>query len=264
MNSLVYQAVKTSESKSTHVEDALVLEAPLQISINGEPYTVVMRTPGDDAELIRGLLYAEDIYKEDTPLELHKVKEEENGTSEINVRIAKERMGSGYMNQRTLLSVSSCGVCGKQKLEAVQLAGNALKNNNTYSLDDLKHMSMSMSQAQTLFKLTGGSHATAAFDAQGSLLSLKEDIGRHNALDKVIGALIKKGELEKASCILVSGRVSYEIVAKAFTAKIPIIVAVSACSSLAVDYAKEFGICLIGFNRSDKLTIYANPQYIAL
>ncbi len=264
MNSLVYEAVKASEHRSARVEDALVIEAPLQISINGDPYTVVMRTPGDDPELIRGLLFAEDIYKEHIPLKLHMVKEEENGTSEINATIANEFMGSGYMNQRTLLSVSSCGVCGKQKLEAVQLTGTALKAKNSYGLNELKNMYRRMSQEQRLFKLTGGSHATAAFDSRGTLLSLKEDIGRHNALDKVIGALIEQEKLQEANCIMVSGRVSYEIVAKAFAAKIPIIVAVSACSSLAVDYAKELGICLIGFNRADKLTIYANPQYIAL
>ena len=263
MNSLVYQAVKASQQRFDRVEDALVMEAPLQISINGAPYTVVMRTPGDDHELIRGLLYAEDIYKEEIPLDLKTVKEEKTGATEINVTIETARMGSGYMNQRTLLSVSSCGVCGKQKLEALHLEGKALVGAKTFSLEDLKYMYQLMSEEQTLFQLTGGSHATAAFNAKGELLTLKEDIGRHNALDKVIGALINENRLREASCVMVSGRVSYEIVAKAFTAKIPMIAAVSACSSLAVDYAKEFGICLIGFNRADKLTIYANPQYIA-
>ncbi len=262
MNSLVYQAVKASDRRFDHVEDALVMEAPLQISINEEPYTVVMRTPGDDHELIRGLLYAEDIYKNKTPLKLSTVKKEEGGATEINVNIPPELMGSGYMNQRTLLSVSSCGVCGKQKLEALQLEGEALAPSKSFGLNDLKNMYAQMSERQALFKLTGGSHATAAFNDKAELLTVKEDIGRHNALDKVVGALINQNILKEATCVMVSGRVSYEIVAKAFTAKIPIIAAVSACSSLAVDYAKEFGICLIGFNRADKLTIYANPQYI--
>lgn len=262
MNSLVYQAVKVNEERFDRVEDALVMEAPLQISINEEAYTVVMRTPGDDHELIRGLLYAEDIYKDATPLKLTTIKKEKSGATEINAHIPPELMGSGYMNQRTLLSVSSCGVCGKQKLDALQLEGRALEPPKTFRLNDLKNMYARMSERQELFKSTGGSHATAAYNDKAELLTIKEDIGRHNALDKVIGTLINENRLKEASCVIVSGRVSYEIVAKAFTAKIPLIAAVSACSSLAVDYAKEFGICLIGFNRADKLTIYANPQYI--
>ena len=125
-------------------------------------------------------------------------------------------------------------------------------------------MYQQMKEQQALFLVTGGSHATAAFDIDKNLLSIKEDIGRHNALDKVVGDLLHQHKLKEIACILVSGRVSYEIVSKAFIAKIPIIVAVSACSSLAVDYAKEFGICLIGFSRDDKATIYANPQYLEL
>lgn len=262
MNTLVYEALKAKEHSRNAIEDNLVLEAPLQISINNEPYTVVMRTPGDDRELIRGLLYAEDIYKGDIPLTLDTVTEENNGTAEINVTIETELMGAGYMNQRTLLSVSSCGVCGKQKLEAVRLQGRAIKTQNTFSIKLIKHMYKTMAKNQKLFKLTGGSHASAIFNATGEILSIKEDIGRHNALDKAVGDLLDKKQLKAASCVLVSGRVSYEIVSKAFIAKIPMIVAVSACSTLAVDYAKEFGLCLIGFNRDDKFTIYANAHHI--
>ena len=123
-------------------------------------------------------------------------------------------------------------------------------------------MFLKMNELQILFRDTGGSHACALFNINNELLTIKEDIGRHNAVDKSIGDLINKKELKKANYMLVSGRVSYEIVSKAFFAKIPIIIAVSACSSLAVDFAKEFGICLIGFSRNDKMTVYSNPQYI--
>ena len=264
MQSSVYEAIKARKLSSNKIKDDLVVEAALQININDQPYMVVMRTPGDDVALIRGLLYAEDIYKTTEPLQLKITEKRENGFAIINAIIPKEKLGKGYLNKRTLLSVSSCGICGKKDLESIELKGDVLQNKFSLSLTAIKKMYQSMKAQQLLFESTGGSHATAAFDTDGNLLSIKEDIGRHNALDKVIGDLLNTDELKKATCTLVSGRVSYEIVSKAFIAKIPIIVAVSACSSLAVDYAKEFGICLIGFNRDDKATIYSNPHYLNL
>ncbi len=263
MQSSVYEAIKMNKISSSKLEDHLVVEAALQIDINGAPYTVVMRTPGDDKELVRGLLYAEDIYKHPDDLKLNYVEQHENGFAILNAAIPKKYLGEGYLNKRTLLSVSSCGICGKQQLSDVELEGAALKGNEVLRLEEIKRMYIHMKTQQGLFESTGGSHATAAYNHEGAMLSIKEDIGRHNALDKVIGHLLNEGQLQDVSCVLVSGRISYEIVAKAFMAKIPIIVAVSACSTLAVDYAKEFGICLIGFNRDDKATIYANPQYIS-
>jgi FdhD protein len=115
---------------------------------------------------------------------------------------------------------------------------------------------------QETFKKTGGSHAAGIFDKQFQLLTIREDIGRHNAVDKCVGSLLQKNSLKNGMYLLVSGRVSYEIVSKAFLAKIQVIVAVSACSSMAVDFAKEFGICLIGFTRENKMTVYANPSFL--
>ena len=263
MQSSTYDAIKTESNNQRKVEDMLVIEAALQININGEPYTTVMRTPGNDNDLIRGLLYAEDIYK-GNHLPLKIIEDFDNGFSIVNVELSNEHLGRGYLNKRTLLSVSSCGVCGKQKLEDVIVSGDRIQTKNTIQLSWLKGLFNKMQSNQELFQSTGGSHATAAFDKNGILLSSMEDIGRHNALDKVVGHLLNTNQLHKIACILVSGRVSYEIVSKAFLAKIPVIVAVSACSSLAVDYAKEFGICLIGFSRGNNATIYANPNYIAL
>ncbi|MCK0132503.1 formate dehydrogenase accessory sulfurtransferase FdhD [Flavobacteriaceae bacterium F08102] len=261
MESLAYEAIKTSALAPQKVSDNLVVEAGLQININGEPYTVVMRTPGNDYALIRGLLYAEDIYKGKDALTM-KVTEEPHGAAVADVKIPPEQLGKGYLNKRSLLSVSSCGICGKQTLDSLELNGHPLQRKNTFSISKLKSLYQQLKTGQSLFLQTGGSHATAAFDITGKLLSLQEDIGRHNTLDKVVGDLLNQRKLKEAACILVSGRVSYEIVSKAFIAKIPIIMAVSACSSLAVDFAKEFGICLIGFSRNDKATIYANPAYI--
>ncbi len=264
MRSSLYDAIKANNVSNNKIKDDLVVEAALQININGKAYTVVMRTPNDDEELIRGLLFAEDIYKGADLLTLETIEDHENGFSVINATIPIEDLGKGYLNKRTLLSVSSCGICGKQQLEDITITGKKITTSSALRLSDIRDMYQRMKGEQSLFLATGGSHATAAFDTKKNLLSIKEDIGRHNALDKVVGELLNQYKLREIACILVSGRVSYEIVSKAFIAKIPIIVAVSACSSLAVDYAKEFGICLIGFSRDDKATIYANPQYLEL
>ncbi|MCG8184327.1 formate dehydrogenase accessory sulfurtransferase FdhD [Tenacibaculum piscium] len=278
--SSVYQAIKLSENSSLKVDDSLVIEAPLQININKESYTVVMRTPGDDKHLIIGLLYAEDIYKSSDELTINIEEENKDFSAILNVHIPKEKIRKGYLNKRTLLSVSSCGICGKKELKDLKTTDKPLDNHHKNSNENSKNtaslhhsklnkfiditfdMFLKMNNLQELFKVTGGSHACALFNDEKKLLTIKEDIGRHNAVDKCIGDLIQQKNLKKATYMLVSGRVSYEIVSKAFFAKIPIIIAVSACSSLAVDFAKEFGICLIGFSRNNKMTVYANPQYI--
>ncbi len=257
-----YQAIKISENQHLKTNDSLVIEAPLQININGEAYTVVMRTPDNDIELIRGLLFAEDIYKSDDNFDVQIIEQKENYSSILNIKIPKDKLGKGYLNKRTLLSVSSCGICGKKELKDIEVFGKKLSNKDSFSSEILQGMFIKMNSFQETFKNSGGSHAAAIFDKNKELLSIKEDIGRHNAVDKTIGDLLINNSLKKANFLLVSGRVSYEIISKAFIAKIPIVVAVSACSSLAVDFAKEFGICLIGFTREQKMTIYSNPSFI--
>lgn len=257
-----YESYKL-ENKGMHkIKDAIVIEAPLQININKEPYTVVMRTPSDDYDLVRGLLFAEDIYKEKEEFSFVVEREKEGIPEIVNINLDEDQIGKGYLNKRTLLSVSSCGICGKKEIEDLQCEGQPLAPLNSFSVEDLEFMQNLMTQSQNTFQNTGGSHAAAIFDSKQQLLTVKEDIGRHNALDKAVGELLKKNQLHTARYLFVSGRVSYEIVSKAFIAKIGIIIAVSACSSLAIDFAKEFGICLIGFKRPQKLTLYSQPHYL--
>ena len=262
MQTLNYQGIKILPKTQLKTEDALVIEAPLQININNKPYTVVMRTPDNDLELVRGLLFAEDIYKQVAIFHFEVIEVKKSGETIVNITIAKEVLGKGYLNKRTLLSVSSCGICGKQELKDLAVFGDSINLKNAMTATNIQKMFSTMQSHQKTFKISGGSHAAALFNANNTLLSIQEDIGRHNAVDKVIGELLLKKQLNEATFMLVSGRVSYEIVSKAFIAKIPIIVAVSACSSLAVDFSKEFGICLIGFTRAKKMTIYANPNYL--
>jgi FdhD protein len=257
-----YQGLKIVDHEQFSVQDFLVVEAPLQININSESYTVVMRTPGHDFDLVRGLLYAEDIYKKSIPPIFEIVDQEDNVPKIINVIIPAENLGKGYLNKRTLLSVSSCGICGKQELDDLFLEGDVLTDPMEFSSEKLFQMFIDLQAKQSTFHQTGGSHAAAIFDANHQLLTIREDIGRHNAVDKCVGDLVTQNKLKSGSFLLVSGRVSYEIVSKAFIAQIPVIIAVSACSSMAVDFAKELGICLIGFTRDNKMTVYSNPTYL--
>lgn len=262
MQTNTYEGLHIVNISQSITKDELVVEAPLQININQKAYTVVMRTPGNDLDLVLGLLFSEDIYKESIPIPFKVIEEKNEVPSIVNITITKENLGKGYLNKRTLLSVSSCGICGKQQLEDLKTIGNKIEKDVSFSSENLLNMFAPLQKYQTTFKKTGGSHAAGVFDEQYRLLTIKEDIGRHNAVDKCVGELLQKKSLHKGTYLLVSGRVSYEIVSKAFLAKIPVIVAVSACSSMAVDYAKEFGICLIGFSRGNKMTVYSNPSFL--
>lgn len=246
------------------VRDMLAVEEALQISINNFPFTVTMCTPDNKKELVRGLLFSEDVYTnldEELKIEFRK----KNAITTIaNVHIDKEKLGNGFNNSRNLLSVSSCGICGRQELDEESTFKDVLTRELTISVDLLYQMFEQMTQKQDDFLRAGGSHAAAAFSVEGEFLSLMEDIGRHNAVDKVLGDLILKKQLGKAACILVSGRISYEIVSKVFRAGIPVLAAVSAPSSLAVEYAKQFGITLLGFCRGKKATCYANPFRVVI
>lgn len=262
MQTNAYQGLHINKTIQSITSDEIVVEAPLQININNESYTVIMRTPGNDKDLVLGLLYAEDIYKKLIPIPFEIIEEKNNISSVINVTIESDSLGKGYLNKRTLLSVSSCGICGKKELDDIKVNGDKIEKKVHFSSENLLNMFTLLQEHQENFKKTGGSHAAGIFNSKFKLLTIKEDIGRHNAVDKCIGSLLQINKLENASYLLVSGRVSYEIVSKAFLAKIPVIIAVSACSSMAIDFAKEFGICLIGFTRQNKMTVYANPSFL--
>lgn len=246
--------------------DALTVEEALQININGKPFTVSMRTPGDDISLVRGMLHSEGIIKNvNFNFDVFLKKENERGiVTNVDLTIPEEELGEGYSNSRSLLSVSSCGICGRTELGDLNFIGDTNKEDDKIDNELLNSLFKKMKKKQVNFHQSGGTHAAAAFTKEGKLLITKEDIGRHNAVDKVIGDLIIINQLKKASILTVSGRISYEIIIKCFKANIPFIAAVSAPSSLAVDYAKEFGITLFGFCRNGRITCYSNQQRVKL
>lgn len=259
-----YSGLKYKNGVFSDVEDTLTVEEAIQISINGSPYTVTMRTPGDDHELVRGLLYSEDIFTNlELPFKMMSTNINEQGeVTSVDVIIDEAELGKGYIPTRNILSVSSCGICGKLELDDISVDGEALKHDLKLDLDTLDSMFMEMNTQQASFLKSGGCHAAAAFSVDGELLDIREDIGRHNAVDKVIGGLILNNKLDQAHCLLVSGRVSYEIVTKAFMAKFPYLASVSAPSTLAVDYAEELGVTLLSFCRNGKATCYSNKHAI--
>lgn len=261
MGTLHYKGFKFSQGSFLEVNDSLALEGPLKISINGTIFTITMRSPGNDEELIRGLLYSEDIYKDKTHHPVLQVTETDNlgNAIAINAIIDENKIGDKYLNKRNLLSVASCGICGKTDFDTSYPGASQIKS--TMQLDPalVGKMFHRMNELQRTFRQSGGSHAAAAFTIDGEILSLHEDIGRHNAVDKVVGDLLLKQKLKEAKCLIVSGRISYEIVSKCFVAGIPFLAAVSAPSSLAVDYSKELGITLMAFCREGDLTVYSHP-----
>ncbi len=257
-----YQGKKFESDSVKNAVDSLTIEEALQININNKPFTVSMRTPGDDICLVRGMLHSEGILKNANYLpDVILKKENENGiVTIVDLTIPEEELGEGYSNSRSLLSVSSCGICGRTELGDLSFIGKTIDDNKKIEASLLIDLFEKMNSLQHNFRQSGGTHAAAAFTIQGNLICSMEDIGRHNAVDKVIGKLLFQKKLKEASVITVSGRVSYEIVIKCFKAGIPILAAVSAPSSLAVDYAKELGITLFAFCREKRATCYSNPQ----
>lgn len=257
----MFGAVKFKGCHSVKVNDQIVVEEALQININGKPFTVTMRTPGSDIHLIRGLLYTEGIYTGESSLKSQVLEyNEDNVPISINLQISPKHIGGKYYQSRSMLSVSSCGICGKKELEDLILSGKPIKSINELNIDRLPKYFETMKTHQSVFHKTGGSHAAACFDNKGKLLVVEEDIGRHNAVDKIVGALLEKKTLDSASCLLVSGRVSFEIISKCFKAGIPYLAAVSSPSSLSIETADAMGICLLAFCRGENITCYTHAD----
>jgi FdhD protein len=255
---LRYQGMKSSRGTREEVFDALAVEHPLKISINDALVTLTMQTPGDEMFLARGILFAEGIYKHRNVHPVFHVEErsDQGYVSAIRAEVDALMIDTSQLNKRNLLSVASCGICGKTELPLLPKASARYRVKEPSS-DALQAMYDDMRQMQELFAITGGAHGAGVYSAHAERLSVKEDIGRHNAVDKAVGELLQKEQLAEAGYLLCSGRISYEIVAKCFMAGIPVLCAVSAPSTLAVDFCKELGIVLMAFCREGRFTRYA-------
>jgi len=252
--------------------DRLAAEEPMEIRVFGPgqdaaPVAVTMRTPGGDFELAAGFLFTEGLvsgreeiaqvsYCEDLP-------DEEQLYNVVTVRLNREWDAGAA--KRNFYATSSCGICGKASLDEVEVHCSPVVSGLEVSADVIRSMPDKLREGQRVFDQTGGLHAAGLFDASGALISLREDVGRHNAVDKLVGeALLANGLPLTDRVLQVSGRVSFEIVQKAAMGGIPVIAAISAPSSLAVEAGDRLGITIVGFVRDDRFNIYSHPQRIVV
>ena len=260
----------------SHRADTLVAEEPLEIRLDGRPLAITMRTPGDDFDLATGFLVSEGVLG--AADELANVVycaggkvDGSNTYNVVDVRLAPGVPVPDITLERNVYTTSSCGLCGKASLDAVRTTARwpvgGADGAAAVRLEPglLAGLPDRLDAAQALFERTGGLHAAALFTARGELLDVREDVGRPNAVDKLVGRALRDGRLPLGDRILmVSGRASFELAQKAVMAGIPVLAAVSAPSSLAVDLARETGLTLIGFLRGASMNVYANEQRVAV
>lgn len=260
------------DSKAEDTPDALAVEEPLEIRLGFPDRThraisITMRTPGDDAELAAGFLFTEGILSSSDQIKQirHCGSKNTETTNTIRVDLRDDVEIDFKRLERNFYTTSSCGVCGKTSIEALHTGAKKLSNPDTprITADTIVSLPDRLRASQNAFEQTGGLHASGIFGLNGELDLLREDVGRHNALDKVIGAKFLNGELPMSEKILVvSGRASFELVQKALIAGIPILAAVGAPSSLAVELAAEFGMTLVGFVRDGSFNVYTGRERI--
>src|SRR5438132_13103268 len=265
---------KWSSGQWTDAPDAVVTEDPLQLLLNGQPLSVLMRTPGEDVELALGLMFAEGIARSIDEVRLVRVSAE-SGESSSAINVDASIVESNQVNihlagaprrkpERSMLSSSACGVCGAVLIEDLRRDLAPLAAGPRVSAALLPQLVERLRTGQGVFERTGGLHAAGLFTAGGESICTREDIGRHNAVDKVAGRMLLDGRLPaNESILVVSGRAGYEIVQKSITAGIPVLAAVGAPSSLAVALACEFGQTLVGFLRGERFNVYASPERLA-
>lgn len=262
------EITRVHEWKDGRVEgrqDDLAAEEPLEIRLAGRPLTVTMRTPGNDFELAAGFLFTEGIVARPEQIasvrEPAEVKFTERGNI-VNVELAPGVELELEPAQRNFFAASSCGICGKSSIDSVRQRGiRAVNPVFRMAPETLCRLPEALRESQEVFSRTGGLHAAALFDASGALLAEREDIGRHNAVDKIVGWAVLAGRVPLAECaLIVSGRGGFEIVQKAAMAGIPLVASVSACSSLAVRLAREVGMTLAGFLRGRRFVVYAGGE----
>lgn len=244
--------------------DQVVIEEPLRITLHWQQqsavFTITMRTPGDDNLLALGLLYSEGLIKKADDIADIRYEQNQHGEMPNHLQVFYQPGLAPDLSDshRQLISQSSCGICGKTSLKTLELNTDIQLSEQKHWLDKLQLTQLpdKLRANQPLFEHCGGTHGAALFDGQYQLIDCKEDIGRHNALDKLIGANLRRTKIPQENILVLSGRVSFELVQKAIVAGYPVLVAVGAPSSLAIDAAKRFNITLVGFTKTNGFNVY--------
>ena len=251
------QITRVEGDASRTDEDVVAIEEPLEIRIGDKPVSVTLRTPGDDFDLAAGFLFTEAILH--SPGDIASIRHWGSPNVvrvDTNVQVDLQRL------QRHFYSTSSCGVCGKVSIDALRVQASPLNSRMSIPRNAIHHLGDALRAEQRTFDATGAIHAAGVFGSTGTLIRVREDIGRHNAVDKVIGSFFREGVALNEHLLFVSGRTSFEIVQKAIVARVPIVAAVGAPSSLAVDLAKEFNLTLLGFVREGRFNVYSGEERI--
>ena len=262
------QVSEWQEGELRRFQDYLVAEEPLEIRVGGTPLTVTMRTPGHDLELAAGFLFTEGLIQKREQIasltEDAAAKPEAAGNV-VQAELAGAEFEREHM-QRNFFAASSCGICGKASIDAIRVRGIQGPNPGfRFDPEVLCSLPDKLKSAQTIFGRTGGLHAAGLFSPEGELIVVREDVGRHNAVDKIVGWALLEGRLPLSECaLMVSGRGGFEIIQKALAGGIPLVASVSAPSGLAVRLARELGLTLVGFLRGRRFLIYAGEQRLAL
>jgi FdhD protein len=261
----ITEVAEWRDGQVRRVTDYLAVEEPLEIRVNRVPLTVTMRTPGHDLELAAGFLLTEGIIEDATQLTgIRSVLNQDTGKSNmVEAEVIEEQWDPASM-QRNFFAASSCGVCGKASIESIRRRGLRSPQHGLRVMPEiLCSLADKLRGDQVVFEKTGGLHAAALFTAEGNLCVIREDIGRHNALDKVIGwALLGKNLPLSEYILMVSGRGGFELAQKAIAAGIAVMASVSAPSDLAVKLARELGLTLIGFLRGSRFVIYSHDDRV--
>jgi FdhD protein len=265
-----FEIVRVRGGAREKTTDRAAAEEPLEIRLHGRPFATIMRTPGADRELAAGFLLAERVVRslDDIGTIEHctdrRSEKPEPQQNVVNVILVDEsRLECALGARRQTTASASCGVCGRETIESLTADLAPIRSPLSVSVGDVATLPQRLRKAQRVFDETGGLHAAGLFAADGRLVDVAEDVGRHNAVDKVIGGRLLRDELPLADRLLcVSGRTSFEIVQKAAVAGVPLVAAVSAPSSLAIDLANASGVTLVGFVRGDSFNIYTYPERI--
>lgn len=268
------KTVRVSSGRTEIGDDFAAAEEPLEIRLAGKPFSVIMRTPGADRELAAGFLFAERVITGADDLDSIEPARAKAALlvgaapqNIVNVRLAGERaarLDEILAGRRQVATNSSCGLCGRVTIASLKVEAPAVRGAWQIAPDFVVGLPNRLGTCQRVFHETGGLHAAGLFHRHGELVELAEDVGRHNAVDKVVGRLLLAKRLPADDhVLLVSGRASFEIVQKAFLAGIPVVAAVSAPSTLAIDLAYEVGVTLLGFVRGERFNIYSHPHRIA-
>jgi len=258
--------LQVGAADSSSPMDAVATEEPLQVLVGGEPFAVIMRTPGADRELSIGFLLAEQVIT--SAADVQDIRRGSGQPNVLDVTVtdaAMARLAAIHRTRRLVTTNSSCGLCGRVTIESLQVEAPPIRADWVVPCALVRQLPDTVRLAQAVFEQTGGLHAAALFGRDGRLELLAEDVGRHNAVDKVIGQMALAGRLPlEHSILFCSGRTSFEIVQKAFLAGIPLVAAVSAPSSLAIELASEAGITLLGFVRGPRFNVYSHRWRVNL